>query len=275
MMELSDLQRAHFKTDGYLCPIPVLTAREVEKYRAHYDEFREWIKDRLEKVTPSERFRILHETHLVLPWIYELVSHPRIIAAVQSLLGDNLVVWNSIWFAKDPHDRAFTSWHQDGTYWNFDPAIGITAWVALTPSVPSNGCVRVIPQTHHEVLAHRETHAKDNMLSRGQEIQNVNESKAVDLALQPGEMSLHEFWLVHGSHPNSSGMPRIGLAIRYTRPDVKGPRFLVSVVHGRDTHGNFEVVPAPTHTPTPDEYNARHAELSRRAQAVYGVLKIE
>ena len=41
------------------------------------------------------------------------------------------------------------------------------------------------------------------MLSRGQEIEvEVNEDEAVDIVLQPGEMSLHHVKLIHGSNAN-------------------------------------------------------------------------
>lgn len=271
---LTEAEKRQFETEGYVCPVPVLTPAEVEYYLARYHELREWTRERLDKLPPKDRFKILHETHLVMPWIHELVSHPKIVEVIASLLGDNVVVWNSVWFAKDPKDKAYTSWHQDGTYWNFTPPVGITAWVALTESQPSNGCVRVIPRTHSNMLAYRETFAEDNLLSRGQEIENVDESRAVDLALQPGQMSLHEFWMVHGSQPNSSGVPRIGLAIRYTRPDVKGPRFLVSLVSGVDQHGNFEIVPPPTRVPLREEYHAIHDALAERVRAAYGLGKI-
>ncbi|HEY4056976.1 MAG TPA: phytanoyl-CoA dioxygenase family protein, partial [Kofleriaceae bacterium] len=228
MPALTDAQRDQFVTEGYVFPVPVLTPAEVAKYLAHYQEFREWTKDKLASVPPKDRFKFVHETHLVLPWIHELVSHPAIVSALQSLLGPDIVCWNTVWFAKDPKDAAFVSWHQDGTYWNFKPTVGITAWIALTPSNPPNGCVRVIPRTQGAMMAYRETFADDNLLSRGQEIENIDASKAVDLILQPGQMSLHDFWMVHGSNANNSGEPRIGLAVRYTRPDVQGPRFLVS-----------------------------------------------
>jgi ectoine hydroxylase-related dioxygenase (phytanoyl-CoA dioxygenase family) len=52
------------------------------------------------------------------------------------------------------------------------------------------GCMRVIAGTHTvDQVAHRDTHAENNLLSRGQEIAvEVNEADAVDIELQPGQM---------------------------------------------------------------------------------------
>ena len=61
--------------------------------------------------------------------------------------------------------------------------------------------------TRHKLdqVPHRDTFNINNLLSRGQEIMvEVNESKAVELPRQPGEMSLHHVRLIHGSEPNPS-----------------------------------------------------------------------
>jgi non-haem Fe2+, alpha-ketoglutarate-dependent halogenase len=98
-------------------------------------------------------------------------------------------------------------------------------------------------------LPQRETYARDNALSRGQEIVlEVDESKAVALSLGPGEMSLHHIGIAHGSKANSSNYARIGIAVRYIAPEVvqKGSeRQMVQLVRGKDDYGNFEIVAPP------------------------------
>ena len=123
-------------------------------------------------------------------------------------------LWSSQWFPKFPGDKAFVSWHQDATYWGLHPLNVTTAWIALSESTPQNGCMRVVPGTHKTPqLPQRETYGPDNMLSRGQEIAvDVDEAQAVDLALRPGEFSLHHVAIVHGSGPTfptfqESGLP--------------------------------------------------------------------
>jgi ectoine hydroxylase-related dioxygenase (phytanoyl-CoA dioxygenase family) len=179
-----------------------------------------------------------------------MVSHPKVLDAVESILGPNLLVWESAWFVKLAKDKSFISWHQDGTYWSLDPPNVVTAWVALSESTPENGCLRVVPGTHKPpFLPQIDTYAKDNALSRGQEIAvEVDEAQAVNLALRPGEMSLHHVAIVHGSAANNSDGPRIGLAIRYITPEVvqkAAERQLVLLVRGKDDYGHFDLIDPP------------------------------
>lgn len=137
---------------------------------------------------PRDKRVFLTETHFYLSWVHRIVSHPRVLNTVESVLGPNIMVSNSHWFPKFPGDKAFVSWHQDATYWGLSPANVTTAWVALSESTPQNGCLRVVPGSHRPpLLPQRETYAADNMLSRGQEIAlEVDDNHAVDLPLRPG-----------------------------------------------------------------------------------------
>jgi ectoine hydroxylase-related dioxygenase (phytanoyl-CoA dioxygenase family) len=235
-----------------LCPIRVLDDREVERHLASYMEYTAANKSRLDALPANQKYKVLSETHFVLPWVYEIVTHPRVLDAVEGLLGPNLLAWNSNWFTKMPGEKSFVSWHQDGTYWKLSPPTVVTAWIALSPSMAANGCMRVIPGTHTEpMMPQRETYVPDNALSRGQEIAvEVDERQAVNLSLRPGEMSLHHIWIVHGSNANTSkDTPRIGIAIRYTRPEVvqESPtKPFAMLVRGEDTCGNFNLQPPPT-----------------------------
>jgi hypothetical protein len=44
---------------------------------------------------------------------------------------------------------------------------------------------------------------------------SFDEAEAVDLELQPGQMSLHDIYMVHGAKANTSGQRRTGVALRY------------------------------------------------------------
>ena len=268
-MSLTQAQGQKFERDGYLAPIQVLNDDEVKRYLSCYLDYVNQNQARLASLKPSEKYLVFSETHFVLPWVRDIVFHPQVLDAMESLLGPNLIAWNTNWFSKMPGDKAFISWHQDGTYWSLRPPTVVTAWVALTPSQPWNGCMRVVPGTHTQpAMPQRETYADDNMLSRGQEIAvEVDEGKAVDLALQPGEMSLHHIWIVHGSNANTSkDTPRIGLAIRYTKPEVvqESPhKPLGMLVRGKDRHGNFDLQPEPS-PGAMEDLLVRHREIVAR-----------
>ncbi len=170
-----------------------------------------------------------------------------ILDAVSDVIGPDILCWTTNFFIKEPSSAGFVSWHQDSTYWGLDPDDVVTAWVAFTDAVPENGYMQFIPGTHKvDQLPHLDTFHRDNLLSRGQEIAvDVDTSKAVGIALQAGEMSLHHIKLVHGSEPNQSNDRRIGLAIRYIPTYVRQTkvRDAAMLVHGTDKYGHFDNEP--------------------------------
>ena len=247
--KLSAKKQEFYAENGYLYPIRVFSDTETAEFRRQFDDYTDQNKDLLGKMIPRERRAVYGLTHLMLPWVYQMASHPRVLDAVEGAIGPNILVWGSDWFVKFAHDPAFISWHQDGAYWGLNPPKVTTAWIALSPSTLENGCMQVMPGTQKMQLPQRETYALDNALSRGQEIAlDVDESKAVALTLDAGEMSLHHIGIAHGSKANSSDRPRIGIAVRYIAPEVvqKGAeRQIVQLVRGRDEYGNFEIVAPP------------------------------
>jgi ectoine hydroxylase-related dioxygenase (phytanoyl-CoA dioxygenase family) len=230
----------------------VLDEAEVGKHLARYHAYVARHRSRLEVLPPNQKYQVFSETHFTMKWVYEIASHPKVLDAVQQIIGPNILAWNTNWFSKMPGDKAYVGWHQDGTYWKLSPTNRVvTAWLALTPSTAANGGLLVVPGTHHQpMIPQRETYAPNNALSRGQEIAvAVDESKAVCLSLQPGEMSMHHIWIVHGSKANTSSIPRIGIAIRYVSPEVnqESPsKPLAILVRGRDDYGHFELRSPPT-----------------------------
>jgi len=240
--KLSEAQVAGYKRDGILFPLRAFDEGEAAGYRA-----------RLETLAASEGGRLSKSTntkpHLLLPWLAEMVRDARVLDAVEDVLGPDIYCWASGFFWKQAKDPAFISWHQDSTYWGLSEPDIVTAWVALTPSTPESGCMRVVPGTHtRDQVAHKDTFAADNLLSRGQEIAvEVDEADAVDVVLQPGELSLHHVRLFHGSEPNRSELPRIGYAIRYIPTYVRQTmgRDSATLVRGADRHQNFAPEPRP------------------------------
>jgi ectoine hydroxylase-related dioxygenase (phytanoyl-CoA dioxygenase family) len=169
---------------------------------------------------------------------------------VESILGPDLMIWDSRWFVKPARSATFVSWHQDGVYFRLNPPNVATAWIALSPSTRKNGCMQVVPASHSgQMLAHQDTDCDVNALARGQEIVvDVDAASAVSLELQPGEMSIHHVGTVHGSLPNASDEPRIGLAVRFITPDVVQDveQSYAMLVRGNDRYGHFQRFEVPT-----------------------------
>ncbi|MGC2398657.1 MAG: phytanoyl-CoA dioxygenase family protein [Acidobacteriaceae bacterium] len=246
---LTTEQQQSYEENGFLCPLHVFSGDETLEFRRQFDTYTEENKERLSHLIPRERRAIYGLTHLMLPWVYKIASHPRVLDAVEGAIGPNILVWGSDWFVKFPHDPAFISWHQDGAYWGLQPPRVTTAWIALSPSTLESGCMQVMPGTQKMQFAQKETYALDNALSRGQEIAvDVDESKTVPLVLAPGEMSLHHIGIAHGSKANTADYARVGIAVRYIAPEViqnGSERQIVQLVRGEDAYGNFQIVAPP------------------------------
>lgn len=247
---LNSIQIQAYQERGYYSPLQVLTTSETQEYLGEYHVHVGCHRQRLKELTPREQYMVLSETHTYLHWVYQIASHPKVLDYVESILGPNLLVWGTRWFSKMPGDKTFVTWHQDGTYWGLHPPLVTTAWVALSESKAENGGLQVVPGSHRgNYLPQRDTYDPANALSRGQEIAvEVDEAQAVDLALEPGQMSLHHIGIVHGSKANASEKPRIGVAIRYITPEVVqdgSERTLAMLVRGQDAFGHFELMDQP------------------------------
>src|SRR6476660_3292172 len=194
---LTKTQIAQYEEEGYLAPIRVMSEAEALALRTKLETIEA-------KMGGPLRGDLRHKTHLLFPFLADLVRHPTILDAIEDLLGPDILCWSSNFFIKEAADPAFVSWHQDSTYWGLSAPDVATAWVALTPSTAENGAMAMVPSSHRiDQMPHRDTFDRHNLLTRGQEIAvEVDEAKAVVLNLLPGEMSLHHVRTVHGSAPN-------------------------------------------------------------------------
>jgi hypothetical protein len=265
LKRLSAEQVEAFNRNGFYFPLRVISGEEAAGYRRRLEEF-----EAVHGLVMKTPYR--NKPHLVFKWASELIRHPGILEPIQDLLGPDLLVWGSSFFIKEPHDPAYISWHQDSTYWGLSHPDIVTAWVAFSVSEVANGAMRVVPGSHlKDQLPHKDTFARDNLLTRGQEVMvEVDESKVVDMTLQPGEMSLHHVRMVHGSEPNSSGQRRIGFAIRYVPTYVRqtaGPRDYATLVHGVDRYHHFDYEPEPQ-VDFGDQERAAHKRINEEANKI-------
>ncbi len=263
---LTQQQIDQFWRDGCIFPIRVMSEIEAAEIRARLEDF--------EKSSGGPlKGDLRHKSHLLFSWLGDLVRNAKIVDAIEDIYGPNLLCWTTNFFIKEARNPAFVSWHQDSTYWGLDKPDVVTAWIALTPSDQSNGAMGFIPGTHTiDQIAHRDTFAKNNLLTRGQEIAvDVDDKQAVTIELKPGEMSLHHVRLVHGSPPNLSDDRRIGFAIRYvptTVAQVAG-KDSATLVRGVDAHHHFAPEPRPV-TDMDPAFVALHKKITERnAQILY------
>lgn len=246
---LSTQQLNQYERDGMLFPIRILSAEEVGRFR---EELQSIINQCQEK--PLRR---LDSLHLFFDWAYQLVTHESLLNAIEDLLGGEILVDGTLVFYKPPQDSSYVSWHQDSVYsgWHLTPST--SAWIALTPSLPGNGCMRVIPGSHIQgQLNHVNVRDDSNLVRRGERVEMVDESSAVDVVLQPGEMSLHQSTIVHGSNPNTSDEPRIGFIVRFVTNKIANRDRPLMRVRGEADCSHLKLAEPPTATDRQKAFSA-------------------
>ena len=212
-LKLSQSEQEQYRRDGFIFPVSILDAAEAANHRR-----------RLEDV--EAKYGPIHyrnKPHLLMKSAAEIACNPAILDAVEDLLGPDILLWDGAYVIKEPHNTKYISWHQDLTYWGLDGEELVTAWVALSPSNPESGCMKMLPGSHLEgENPHQDTYGKNNILHRGQELEmELDEDKTVSIELQPGEASLHHGRVAHASHPNKSDDRRIGLSLQYLTHRMK------------------------------------------------------
>jgi non-haem Fe2+, alpha-ketoglutarate-dependent halogenase len=229
--------------DGYLAPLPAVAP---DAAGACLDAIA-----RFEATTGQvARLAIKRKGHLKLKALYALISATPVLDAVESLIGPDILCWGSALFIKDAGESGHIAWHQDSHYFETAPDDVVSAWIALAPSTPANGPVRVVPGSHRgPVRAHRTSPPDStNLIGSRDEVEgDVDDRATVPLLLEQGQMSLHHANLVHGSAPNVSDMRRCGFVIRYVSPRAtpRGQQ-TATLVRGQDRLGRFGVDPVPT-----------------------------
>lgn len=255
-----------FRRDGFYFPVRIMTPAEARGYRDR-------LEDHERRSGGPLQSNMRHKVHLLFRWANELVHHPKILDAVEDLLGPNLLCWTTNFFIKEANNPAFVSWHQDATYWGLDPDDVVTAWLAFSDAPIESGAMKFVPGSHRWAqLPHADTFHQDNLLSRGQEVAvAVDESKGVFVPLRAGEASLHHVKLVHGSEPNRTSDRRIGLAIRYIPPHVRQLKVRDSamLVRGSDTHGHYDLEPEPQADLDETALAAHRDAVNRQVAALY------
>ena len=208
-------QIKQYDIHGWVSPVDFLTSEQAEKCR---NQLEAWELLRGGSLPAHER----SGGHILFPWIDELMRADKILDAVEDLIGPNILCWNSVFWIKEAQSPSYVGWHQDLQYWGLSNSDVVSIWVALSDASEDAGCMNVIPGSHKELMDHAETYAKNNLLSRGQELEiNISQTQTVPMALKAGQASFHNVRTAHGSGPNKTNDRRIGLSLHYMPPHTQ------------------------------------------------------
>ena len=242
MTNLSDQQINFYNDKGYVAPIDVLSIQEA-------NEIREEI-ELIEKKWPNALEGLgRNYVHMISPIFNKVCLNNKILDAVESLIGKNILICGTTLFIKNAKEKGFVSFHQDAKYIGLEPHNWVTAWIAVTDSNEENGCMRMWPRSHKGNLKdHEQKFDEGNLLTRGQTIKNVQIEETDPIVLKAGQMSLHHPTVIHGSGLNKSKDRRIGFVVQSyigSNVDQVLGKIYVQKARGDDTHKFHEYSKVP------------------------------
>jgi ectoine hydroxylase-related dioxygenase (phytanoyl-CoA dioxygenase family) len=223
-----------FARDGFAGPFQAFTSGEMAALAPRVDELLAAKRRRLDHshasyaVEPDaveERDRDMEEiwnAHRRSRLVFDLATHPAVLAEVARVAGPDLLLWHSQFWIKEPGARRL-EWHQD-VYprHGFHDRNIVTAWIALDEVTPENA-VQLVPGTHRavlppEVLAQEGYQAA--LHASGALPPPPVDGAPVVMSLRPGEFFVFHQLVFHASPPNTAGARRAGLAARFLSADV-------------------------------------------------------
>jgi ectoine hydroxylase-related dioxygenase (phytanoyl-CoA dioxygenase family) len=217
MARLTSRERNFYAKEGYVVPGWRFSKEKIDAMRTALD--------RLIADNPGVRPEKLVSAHLEngkegvkgSRAFLDLARDPELVELIADAIGEDVILWGCQVFCKPGGDGLETPFHQDGHYWPIRPLATCTAWIALDPSKKENGCLKVVPGSHRDkkLFSHLREDREDLVLTQRIKDPAFDESKAVDIELEPGQMSLHDIYMIHGATVNRSTMRRAGVAIRY------------------------------------------------------------
>jgi phytanoyl-CoA hydroxylase len=235
--------KEQYDRDGYAIYENVIDADLVQEASTHVD----WLLQKNPGLRPEQ----LHNNLMTNdPFWVRLISDERLLDIAEQYIGPNIALFASHYISKPPGDGQPVLWHQDGSYWPLEPMEVVTLWLAVDDSLPENGCMRVVPGTQHMQLHEMKRHTDEaNVLSSRMDPELVDDSKAVDIVIKAGGVSVHHPNIVHGSNANVSDVRRCGLTIRYipTTTRIVSDKSWPSafLLRGETVEGVNEYLPKP------------------------------
>lgn len=269
MKAITQEQAAAYHRDGFLFPIPALTAEEALQALRDLER----IEATLGAPLTKSELKWRGGAYTYSPAVDKLVRHPRILDAVEDVLGPDILVFWATYFIKEPGTPAHTAWHQDATYFGLDPLEHVTAWVALQDASREAGCMEVVSNRgQHHQYHHAAARLPNSINGAGQVIvEPIDTRETAFMELKAGEMSLHHTMCLHRSAPNNAPYRRIGLGISYIPAHVKPTcptRMSALLVRGQDKYHHFDHLVPPAGELTAESI-ANHAETYRRFRENY------
>lgn len=241
---LTEQQIQRYRRENFLAPVDALSADAARHYRDALESY-----EAAQGGAPLKPWQY-RKVHVREAWAAELVRHPRVLDAVEDLIGPDILIFNATFFIKEPRTGQITAWHQDATYFGLTPHEHVTAWIALSDASEAAGCMQFVVgssgfgQLHHapQKVASSVNHGSQTI------VEPFDDSRVASAPLRAGQLSFHHTLVIHSSAPNGSDDRRIGFGISYIPAHVRhrgSYRMGATPARGIDRYGHFEMEPDP------------------------------
>ncbi|HEX6501164.1 MAG TPA: chlorinating enzyme [Micromonosporaceae bacterium] len=243
MMDLEQDKKV-FAERGYIGPFKLWEPEEMTAW---------WKVQRKALLDPANNARkvfdnpVNYDRHIDIPGLSRIITEPAIIRRMQALIGQDIFVWRTEFFPKNPGDVG-TGWHQVETYaigettkgmleateHSPDNPMELTCWVAFTEATKANGCLKLIPGSHRQWRYDERAPMKWNGAARDNSFFGYNyddikidknwdpDQEHVDhVEMKPGEFIIFTARCIHGSNPNTTNRQRMGFSIRAVPTHVR------------------------------------------------------
>lgn len=233
-----------FAEQGYVGPF---TLWEPERMTAWWKGLRKALLDPANDARRVFDNPVNYDRHLDIPALGKLVTEPAIGRRMQALIGPDVLCWRTEFFPKNPGDSG-TGWHQVETYAIGETSVGmleatehspglpmeLTAWVAFTEATRDNGCLKVIPGSHHRWRYDERAPMRWNGTKRDNSFfgydygdlkvdadWDPDQEDVRHLEMRAGEFVIFTARCIHGSNSNTTNRQRMGFSIRVVPTHVR------------------------------------------------------
>lgn len=232
-----------YNTNGYVTSLDIFTPAEADDNRQYFDALLE------EVMAKGGDSYSISTAHLTYGRVYDLITHPKIVAYVKDVLGENVIGWGSHYFCKMPGDGKAVSWHQDSSFWPMSTSKTTTVWLAIDDATVENAAMRFLAGSHvYGHLTYKMSEEAENNVLDQTVVDAEQYGTPFDNELKAGQISMHSDLLLHGSPANNSDRRRCALTLRYCAADVRAHMDWNAkgvVVSGEDPSGHWANPPRP------------------------------
>jgi ectoine hydroxylase-related dioxygenase (phytanoyl-CoA dioxygenase family) len=211
-----------FKEKGFFITKPMFEASLLQKVREEFHRLWDGFVAEAEKsgdpkaVDLAKNRPFVGQAHTKSPLLVDFVKSPIYLEACAKLIGQDADLYYNQAVLKVPEVGKRFGWHQDTGYLLTTPETYVTAWTAIGEATQQNGCIWVLPGSHKQgPIKHVKNEAESSL-----DVPNVDESGAIPVEVEEGQVVIFDANLLHKSGANTSKKVRYAYVPQYHVPNV-------------------------------------------------------